>query len=118
MEMETIDNIELIESYLKFCKRKRMSNHTIEGYKSSLYLFNDFITKKHYNLQNLDKKICERYIDFLNDKKISYSTLKNRFSTYNSFYEYLKYDDKVEANVIRTVSKNYLPLFRDNGGEN
>jgi len=117
MEMEGINAKELIENFIKDCKTRRMSSHTIESYNSSLNLLLNFITKKDYDFINVDKKIFTDYIDYLNKQDISFSTLKNRFSTYNSFYDYLKYEDIVSDNLVKDVCKRYLSKYKDNGGE-
>ena len=117
MEMETLDDKQLIDSFVHDCKIRRMSKHTIESYKSSLKLFSEYVSKKGYNLKDIDKKTCVDYIEFLNQKDVSFSTLKNRFSTYNSFYDYLKYEELVDDNIVRDVCKRYLSKYKDNGGE-
>jgi len=117
MEMETLDDKQLIDSFIHDCKIRRMSNHTVESYKSSLKLFSKYVSKKGYNLTDIDKKICTDYIEFLNQKNMSFSTLKNRFSTYTSFYDYLKYEELIEDNIVRDVCKRYLSKYKDNGGE-
>ena len=114
MEMERIEDKQLIEDFLKDCKTRRMSAHTIESYHSSLNLFQKFIAKKEYGLINLDKKICTNYIDYLNEQGMSFSTMKNRFSTYNSFYDYLKYEDYIKYNIVKDICKRYLTKYKDN----
>ena len=115
--MERLNDKQLIVSFIKDCKTRRMSKHTIESYNSSLNLFLKFISKKGYNLIDIDKKICVEYIDFLNQEKISFSTMKNRLSTYNSFYDYLKYEDLIKDNIVKDVCKRYLTKYKDNNGE-
>jgi len=93
-----------------------MSLHTIESYNSSLNLFWEFISKKGCRLIDIDKKICADYIDYLNEQDMSFSTMKNRLSTYNSFYDYLKYSDIVKDNIVKDVCKRYLAKYKDNNG--
>jgi len=117
MEMESIKDTELIERFVQDCKTRRMSSHTIESYQSSLNLLLKFISKENYDFLNVDKKILTDYIDYINRQDVSFSTLKNRFSTYNSFYDYLKYEDIINENVVKDVCKRYLSKYKDNGGE-
>lgn len=117
MEMEGIKDKELIDGFIQDCKTRRMSKHTVESYRSSLNLLLKFISEKNYDFLNVDKKIFTDYIDYLNKQDVSFSTLKNRFSTYNSFYDYLKYEDILHDNIVKDVCKRYLSKYKDNGGE-
>jgi len=112
--MERIKDKQLIEDFLKDCKTRRMSMHTIESYHSSLNLLQKFISKKRYSFVDLDKRICTDYIDYLNEQGMSFSTMKNRFSTYNSFYDYLKYEDYIKDNIVKEVCKRYLTKYKEN----
>jgi len=112
--MERVTDKQLIADFLKDCKIRKMSSHSIESYSSSLNLLQKFITDKGYELLNLDKHIFTEYIDYLNEQGVSYSTMKNRFSTYNSFYEYLKYEEYIENNIVKAVCKRYLNKYKDN----
>ncbi len=73
--------------------------------------------KTQYNFVNADKELFTGYIDYLNRQGISYSTLKNRFSTYCSFYDYLKYKGHVKEKVVKDVSKRYLTKYKDCNSE-
>jgi integrase/recombinase XerD len=114
MEMERLEDKQLIEDFLKDCKTRRMSAHTIESYHSSLNLLQKFISKKGYGFVELDRRICTDYIDYLNEQGMSFSTMKNRFSTYNSFYDYLKYEDYLKENIVKEVCKRYLSKYKEN----
>ncbi len=112
--MERIDDIRLITDFLKDCKTRRMSRHTIESYHSSLNLFKKFISKNGYIFVGVDRRICTDYIDYLNEQGMSFSTMKNRFSTYNSFYDFLKYEKYVKENIVKEVCKRYLTKYKGN----
>ena len=117
MAVESIEDKKLIDMFLKFCKRRKMSPHTIESYSSSLNLFSGFLSDRGHNLFDVDIDICEGYIDYLNEKGMAYSTLKNRLYSYNTFYTYLEYKKIIEKNVVNGVCKVYLHEYKDNGGE-
>ena len=114
MEMERVDDKQLIEDFLRDCKTRRMSLHTIESYHSSLNLLYRFISERGYGFLNLDRRICTDYIDYLNEEGMSFSTMKNRFSTFNSFYDFLKYIGKVKDNIVKDVCKRYLTKYKEN----
>jgi len=118
MEMESIkENKELIDIFIRYCKRREMSSHTIESYTSSLNLFSDFLSERGHSLIDVDVELCESYIDYLVEQERAYSTLENRLYSYNTFYTYLEYKKIIEKNIVKGVCKIYLPRYKDKGGE-
>ncbi len=117
MAMERIIDQQLIQDFLNDCKLRHMSEYSIPGYKSSLNLFQRFISEKGYDLLKIDRKILQDYIECLQKKGISYKTMKNRFSTYNSFYDYCVYENLIENNIIQSFQKRYLSKYKEDNGE-
>jgi len=115
--MEGVTDKQLIGKFLKDCERRRMSPHTIVSYRSSLNLFSGFLSDKRIGLLTADKEVYEDYIDYLNDRDISYKTIENRLSTYNSFYGYCKYKGYIKDNILKEICKHYLTKYKENNGE-
>ena len=117
MAMERIIDQQLIQDFLNDCKLRHMSEYSIPGYKSSLNLFQRFISDKGHDLLKIDRKILQDYIEYLQKKGINYKTMKNRFSTYNSFYDYCVYENLIENNIIQSFMKRYLSKYKEDNGE-
>jgi integrase/recombinase XerD len=43
--------------------------------------------------------------------------MKNRFSTYNSFYDYCVYENLIENNIIQSFQRRYLSKYKEDNGE-
>ena len=117
MAMERIIDQQLIKDFLNDCKLRHMSDYSIPGYKSSLNLFQRFISEKGHDLLTIDRKILQDYIEYLQKKGINYKTMKNRFSTYNSFYDYCVYENLIENNIIQSFQRRYLSKYKEDNGE-
>jgi len=116
--MDRKSDEELIKDFLQDCRLRDMSKHSIEGYKSTLNLFQRFLADKNTSFLNVDRHILKAYLEKIKDEdKVSYKTMQNRFSAFISFYDYLTYEEYLENNVVQTFRKRYLARYKDNKSE-
>jgi integrase/recombinase XerD len=108
---QTLDH-DLIQEFLKDCRLRQMSTHTIESYGSTMNLFSRFLKPKKTSLTDINRDILRDYVDYLIKNKIQYKTMQNRFSTFITFYDYLVYENKIEKNIIRDFQKHYLRKYK------
>lgn len=109
------DKKEFLE-YLQF--QKHYSINTIDSYQRSLNEFIDFLDHENINdFNNVTYQTMRKYLLYLNEKKLSKSSMNNRISCLRSFYKYLVKEELVENNPmvlvdnIKTAKRNPDFLF-------
>lgn len=61
-----------------------------------------------------DKDTLRGFIGYLKKQDKTTKTIENYFSVLSSFYEYLAFEGKTEANPVIAVRKRYLKRYKDN----
>jgi len=101
-------HIENFISYLLF--EKKYSNNTVKSYKRDLERFKKYFKNK--NINTIDKKDIEKYIEYLN-QDLDTRSISRSISTLKSFYKYLKLNKEVSRIPTDTITnpklKKYLP---------
>ena len=98
--MKKIELEKQLESYYEDCKfRKRL----IKAYTIDLNQYLEFITTTEIN-----QKIINEYIHYLNKKYLKYKTIKRKIASVKAFYSYLEYEEIIDYspfNKIKTKIK-------------
>jgi integrase/recombinase XerC len=100
--------------YLEY--QKGYSNYTILNYTNDLELFLEFLNIEGINnLKEIDYKIIRNYLNFLDEKKFSKTTVARHISSLRSFYKYLLKEEIVSKNPMIFISNpkqtKKLPKF-------
>ncbi|MDG6219522.1 MAG: tyrosine-type recombinase/integrase [Candidatus Thermoplasmatota archaeon] len=116
--MAGITNKELVEKYIKHCKRQGRTKKTIENYTSALSIFQGFLKTKKVSFLSVDgmesKEILEDFLDYLRDqRKVSFARIKVYFSALSHFYDFLAYNGYIKNNIVLTVRKMYVQEFKN-----
>ena len=102
--MKKIELEKQLESYYEDCEfRKRLNEKTIKAYTIDLNQYLDFITTTEIN-----QKIINEYIHYLNKKYLKYKTIKRKIASVKAFYSYLEYEEIIDYspfNKIKTKIK-------------
>ena len=102
--MKKIELEKQLESYYEDCEfRKRLNEKTIKAYKIDLNQYLEFITTTEIN-----QKIINEYIHYLNKKYLKYKTIKRKIASVKAFYSYLEYEEIIDYspfNKIKTKIK-------------
>lgn len=102
--MKKIELEKQLESYYEDCKfRKRLNEKTIKDYTIDLNQYLEFITTTEIN-----QKIINEYIHYLNKKYLKYKTIKRKIASVKAFYSYLEYEEIIDYspfNKIKTKIK-------------
>lgn len=102
--MKKIELEKQLESYYEDCKfRKRLNEKTIKAYTIDLNQYLEFITTTEIN-----QKIINEYIHYLNKKYLKYKTIKRKIASVKAFYSYLEYEEIIDYspfNKIKTKIK-------------
>jgi integrase/recombinase XerD len=114
MVREAQDFTGIISSFCDDCRLRNMSEKTIEGYKSCILTFLDFITKKGIKLGDVDNYVLKDFLGYLKfERKIKHKTIKDYFSALSSFFDYLVFEGKANANIILPFRKRYLRQYKE-----
>ena len=97
--MKKIELEKQLESYYEDCKFRK----TIKAYTIDLNQYLEFITTTEIN-----QKIINEYIHYLNKKYLKYKTIKRKIASVKAFYSYLEYEEIIDYspfNKIKTKIK-------------
>lgn len=107
------------EEFIKYLQfQKHYSINTVESYQRSLNEFIGFLKSEsisHFN--DVKYTNIRGYLTYLNEKKLSKSSINNRISCLRSFYKYLVKEELAENNPmilvenIKTAKRNPDFLF-------
>lgn len=86
MEKEEFEKIKLIEEFGNHIKKKNYSDNTYISYMNDLYYFFMFIKK---DLDKVNENDIRDYLEHLNLKKETASSIRRRISSFKSFYKFL-----------------------------
>ena len=95
----------IIENFRLDLELRQLRAHTIESYMSNV---NHFL-RHNPDFLKVDRNKLKIYLQKLQRKKLSNSTIKTYFIAIHSFYEYLMYEGIVNENPIIPFRKRYLP---------
>lgn len=102
--MKKIELEKQLESYYEDCEfRKRLNEKTKKAYTIDLNQYLEFITTTEIN-----QKIINEYIHYLNKKYLKYKTIKRKIASVKAFYSYLEYEEIIDYspfNKIKTKIK-------------
>ena len=90
------------EEYLKY--QKNYSDYTIKNYIKDIYEYSEFLENNKFKYNDVDYQKCILYLNFLNDKKLSKSSISRKLSSLRTFYKYLVINEYVESNPFTLVS--------------
>jgi integrase/recombinase XerD len=114
MVREAQDFTGIISSFCDDCRLRNMSEKTIEGYKSCILTFLDFVSKKGIKLGDVDNYVLKDFLGYLKfERKIKHKTIKDYFSALSSFFDYLVFEGKANANIILPFRKRYLRQYKE-----
>jgi integrase/recombinase XerD len=106
-----------LEEFKEDCVLMGMSHGSILSYLSAIRIFLRFLSDKNKDFDQVDKTVLKAYIDYLlNERKVTYPTLKAHFSAISAFYDWLVLEDLVPANPVPTIRKRYLRRYKNGQG--
>ena len=106
----------LIDEFYDYLKYQRnYSEYTINNYIKDINEYNSFLNANKFKYDDVDYNKCIKYLNFLNDKKLSKSSISRKLSSLRTFYKYLVLNKKVKSNPFILVSspkkEKKLPKF-------
>ena len=109
--MDTL--VKEFNDYLKY--QKNYSDYTIDNYIRDINEYNNFLNKNKFKYNNVDYEKCIKYLNFLNDKRLSKTSISRKLSSLRTFYKYLVLNKKIENNPFLLISspkkEKTLPKF-------
>ena len=95
----------LLEDFIDYLKyQKNYSEHTIDNYKKDILEYNIFLEENKYLYSNVDYAKCVKYLNYLNDKKLSKTSISRKLSSLRTFYKYLVLNQKMDSNPFLLIS--------------
>ncbi len=95
----------LISKFLDYLKyQKNYSKYTIENYNKDILEFNKFLINNKFKYNDVNYDVCIKYLNFLNDKKLSKTSISRKLSSLRTFYKYLVINKNLKSNPFILVS--------------
>ena len=105
--MKKIELEKQLESYYEDCEfRKRLNEKTIKAYTIDLNQYLEFITTTEIN-----QKIINEYIHYLNKKYLKYKTIKRKIASVKAFYSYLEYEEIIDYSPFNKIKTKIKPAI-------
>lgn len=105
--------IKEFNDYLKY--QKNYSDYTINNYIRDINEYNEFLINNKFKYNDVNYEICIKYLNFLNDKKLSKSSISRKLSSLRTFYKFLVLNKKTDNNPFILISspkkEKTLPKF-------
>ena len=96
-----------IKQYLHLCEyHKHLSPHTVRAYRIDMEQFQGFLSKcdtAPQTVRDIDKSILKAYVEHIVEA-YSPRTCKRKIATIKAFFNYLEFEDIIDANPIRKVN--------------
>lgn len=100
---------ELLDEYESDLQLQNKTDETIRRYISCLNIYFEFLDTNGYQFLELDKSTLRDFTEYLrNERGVKNRTLEQYFSSMNSFYDFLQYEDYIDSNIINSFRKRYL----------
>jgi integrase/recombinase XerC len=108
--------LKIIMSFEKYLEaEKNFSSHTLRAYLKDILDFAIFLKNKQKNFIDVNKHDIREFLEILNTKNISKTTIARKFSTLRTFYKFLIINDMVAKNPLEAMSTpkkdKKVPLF-------
>ena len=114
MRKEEFEKLNIIKEFSNYIKTKNYSTNTYISYISDLYYFYLFVKK---DLISVKEEDIRDYLEYLDLKKESSSSVRRKISTFKSFYKFLyknNYIDKKDYPMVKIAypkAEKKLPKF-------
>jgi site-specific recombinase XerD len=119
MEQRELSNLDLIAEFYADCELKGMTKETIRRYKSSILIFNDFLTQREVSLIDVAKGTLKDFLAYLRQvRKVKQSTIENYFSALSSLYEFLEFEEYIGKSPVLAVRKRFVRSYKKGKGSN
>ncbi len=108
--------MEDLEKYLEYLTyQKTYSNNTVIGYKNDILMFFEYLNKESLDYKDIEYSDIRLYFNFLEDKKLSKTSINRNISANRNFYKYLLRNKVIEANPFTLITSpkkdKKLPKF-------
>lgn len=95
----------LIEKFIDYLKLQRnYSKYTCVNYKKDIEEYISFLKYANIKYDKIDYNNCIKYLNYLNHKNNSKSSISRKLSSLRTFYRYLVQNKKVSSNPFLLVS--------------
>lgn len=83
---------------------KRYPETTITSYMKDVEDYSNFIKENHINYLTINKEEIRTYLKYLDEQKLSKSTISRKLSALRHFYSYLVLEGKINTNQFKLIS--------------
>jgi integrase/recombinase XerD len=113
MEQRELSNLDLIAEFYADCELKGMTAETIRRYKSSILIFNEFLTRRGIALLEVNKGTLKDFLGYLRqERQVKQKTIENYFSALSSLYEFFEFEEYILKNPVLAVRKRFLRSYK------
>lgn len=93
-----------IDSFVVYLEREKMyPETTINSYIHDIMVFNDYVKNNNINYHDISRDEVRSFLKYLDDIKLSKSSISRLLSTLRHFYNYLLINNKVSTNQFKSI---------------
>jgi integrase/recombinase XerD len=108
------DWADLIRGFVEDCELRSMTEKTVEGYRSSLLVFLNFISGRAIRIYDVNNHVFKDFLSYLRfERHLKHKTIKGYFSALSAFYDYLVFEGKFNTNNVTSFRKRYLKQYKE-----
>lgn len=100
-----------LERFIRDCKTKGLTPHSIETYRSNVQEFLTYYPNPH----DVGMDHLRAYLEKLRSRNLSRATLKGYMSAVSSFYDFLVFEKEILVNPTIGFRRRYLQRIKDQG---
>lgn len=109
----------LLQDFANDCRIRNFTEPVIIQHVARARAFGAFLDERGKVYETVEKEDFVEYISYLRyERKIKVITLNNYFSALNTFYDFLLYQERIQANLVPTIRKRYLHQYKKDEGKN
>lgn len=104
----TINEIDILDSFICDCEVRNYSPRTIASYKSDIKYF-----LKFYSIHANVNDFKDFLVHLRDEKGYAASTVGNYFAALSCFYDFLEWEGIVRINIIPKFRKRYIRYYKE-----
>lgn len=94
-----------------------LSELSVKRYAVQVRIMGEYLEEHEKSFTTMTRQDLVEFISYIRiEKNMTQKTLKNYFAGWNSFFEYLLFNEEVQANLIPIIRKRYLKQYKRDEG--
>jgi len=108
-----LSDMELVDGFIEDCELMQLSSETVRTYNSCLKILVKFLNSRGKSITRLDRETLREILNYLvKDRRLSFKTLSNYFTSLSRLYDFFVFEEKVKNNPVLPFRKRYIRKYK------